>query len=493
MRWVMAALVMGMLLGNPALAQTASPDGPLNGLTTTWPVVARGDVHTSTQEFALRFDPTDAFATFRLKAEKIVLEMEWERGFAVGDGQSVAVTTDQDVMRATLKNVDLSIHPFQDEPLVFATASGQDGVLSLRTPTDAVWTSVQDVDVVTEGMSPETQTAGDEKDLGFWYTVEGPTVETQASGDLRLDGTFSLFLHNLEVHAKGDHETEWSHWTGYHEEDSALTAKEYEFRVTTAQVQNGTLVARPYDEARHYTTSLDVQVDGTVTAQSVTGQLVRTSRTFRFNEEPLDLEGKGDLHLKAESAAGQPRLLVQPSEGLRVANNLPPEDPDASSAFPLQTMLLGPLAALLLVTATTTGLSRTSTGRRIRHEAWSRRAEAAVYDGNWDRSSKCFRRAIRARPDVANTWHDLIQSELQAGHGEMADKFAVQAVGVPGMDPWDILAMRAAAAWLRDDTVALHEYLERLHEGAPEMAQALAQSFQIEQTPRPEDPIDGYA
>lgn len=421
MRWVMAALVMGMLLGNPALAQTTSPDEPLNGLTTTWPVVARGDVHTSTHEFALRFDPTDAFATFRLKAEKIVLEMEWERGFAVGDGQPIAVTTDQGVMRATLENADLSIHPFQDEPLVFATASGQEGELSLRTPTDAVWTSVQDVDVVTKGMSPETQTAGDEKDLGFWYKAVGPTVETQASGDLRLDGTFSLFLHNLEVHAEGDNGAEWSHWTGYHEEDSALAAKEYEFRITTAQVQNGTLVARSYDEARHYTTNLDVHVDGTVTAQSVTGQLVRASRTFRFNEEPLDLEGKGDIHLKAEGAAGQPRLLVQPSEGLRISNSLALEDQDVSPAFPLQTMLLGPLAALLLVTATTTGLSRTPTGRRIRHDAWSKRAEAAVFEGDWDRSSKCFRRAIRARPDDASTWHDLIQSELQAGHGHRAD------------------------------------------------------------------------
>ncbi len=493
MRWLLTVLVLGMILGNPALAQGGDADESLNGLATSWPVTAEGDIQVRTDDFALRFDPTHAFHTFRLEADEIDITMEWKRGWAVGDGPPVSVVTERDSQRATLNNAELTIDRFQGEPIVFATASDEQASLSLRTTTSATWTSTQDVRVVTEGMSNNTQATNDEMELGFWYTAEGPTIEARTSGLLQLDGTFSLFLHDVEVHAEGDHGRQWSEWTGYREEDPALVAKQYEFRVTTVHVENGTLITTPSRPVEHYTTDLDIQVDGTVNAKSVTGRLVRASKTFLFKEEPLELEGSGKIGLKADQPSGGPRILLQPSEGLQVDNKRPLEDPETYSGIPLPSVLLLPLVALLLVTATTAGLSRTPPGRRLRHEAWSKRGEEAAFKGDWDRSSNYYRRAIRARPGVASTWHDLIQAELQSRNGHTAERLARQAAEVPGMDPCDLLALRAAAAWLRRDSEELHAHLEKLHETAPEMAQILAKSLQVELPHPPEALIDGYA
>lgn len=493
MRWLLTVLVLGMILGNPAFVQGNDADEPLNGLATSSPVTAEGDIQARAEDFALRIDPSHSFHTFRLEADEIDITMKWKRGWAVGDEAPVSVVTERDSQRATLTNAALTIDKFQGEPIVFATASDEQGSLSLRTTTGATWMSTEDALVVSEGMSSKTQATNDEMELGFWYKAEGPTIKAQAPGSLQLDGTFSLFLHNVKLHAQGDDGKQWSEWTGYREEAPALTAKQYEFRVTTVHVENGTLVTIPTRPVEHYAADLDIHVDGTVTAKSVTGRLVRASKTFLFNEEPIELKGSGVISLKAEQSPGEPRMLLQPSEGLQMDNERPLEDPETSSGIPLPSVLLLPLVALLLVTATTAGLSRTPPGRRLRHEAWFKRGEKAAFEGHWDRSSKHYRRAIRAMPSVASTWHDLIQAELQSRNGHTAEQLARQAAEVPGMDPCDLLALRAAAAWLRRDCEALHAHLEKLHETAPEMAQILAQSLQVELQHSTEDMIDGYA
>lgn len=146
----------------------------------------------------------------------------------------------------------------------------------------------------------------------------------------------------------------------------------------------------------------------------------------------------------------------------------------------------------LIATAIAATLLRTPAARRFRHDAWSRRGDAAFLQDDWDRASKWYRRAIRAVPDQASTWAALIMSELQARCGHTAEQLACQAAQIPGMDPWDLLGFRAAAAWLRRDHEALHTHLQRLHEGDPEMAKSLAEALQVK-PPHREDKIDGYA
>lgn len=493
MRWMLVALVLCIFLGNPVLAQTNELNESLEGIVTSWPVTATGSVQTHADDFALRFDPSGQYQTFRLEAEEIALRMEWKRGFIVEGDSPATLTVERDSRTAVLANASLTLSRFQGEPLVFATASDQKGAFALRTTADTTWTIGQNPRIVAEGMSPDTQLTHSGDEPHFWYTAEGPVVEAKAAGILRLDGTFTLFLHNLEIDAQGEDGSRWSEWTGYQEQDSALAAKEYELRVTTAHIVNGTLVAKPTKPIEHYAKDLRVHVEGAVTAPSVSGQLTRATETFLFEAEPIELEGTGELHLQAEEATGMSQLHLRPSQGLRVENKAPVEIQEQTEALPAAMRFLAPLAALVLVTATTSGLMHTPPGRKLRHQAWSRRAAQAAHQGHWEQSSRCYHRALKARTDHSNTWHELIQSELQANHPHEAERLAQQAANIPGMDPWDLITQRATAAWLRGDRKALQDHLQRLKEGAPQMATSLTAALQIDPPPEAQEVLDGYA
>lgn len=52
MRWLMAALALSMIRGDPALAQATGPADPLNAACTFWPVTDKGEIDKTTEALA---------------------------------------------------------------------------------------------------------------------------------------------------------------------------------------------------------------------------------------------------------------------------------------------------------------------------------------------------------------------------------------------------------------------------------------------------------
>lgn len=390
----------------------------------------------------------------------------------------------------------------------------------------------EDRTLVRAGASDETQDVGESQHVGFWYTVEGPAVETHGPGTLRVTGNFTLFVHNVTIEV----DSRWSDWTGYHEEWPGRPVSAYERRITRLTVTDGTLVLQAdapvlslYDE------TVDLHVEGVVTADETTGRLPLAERTLVYDRSLLVLEGE----IEATAQATSPTSLgvrVAPSQalhavaapGVRVLDPSSAEAPDELTWFGLPAPLSLPVSlapgdaswvrapgilaggVFLLVLAAVTGWREGPEAlrrwRAWRHERWMDRGVDAAMERDWALAADAFGKAARARPDDPVAWFQGATAELEAGRYEACLDVVEAAREREGLeiDPADLLKFETAAAREAEDAARFEAAFTELADADPMTADAFARRLGFHDELPPslrrrlasqglEGPLDGYA
>lgn len=454
-------------------------DPAADPLLTSWPVDLAGVSEVQAADAAVLLDPTGSWSSLRLQAQTVVIDMDWERGVHGGEIVSLVEETGQESLR--FDESEVTFEPFRVDPVLLAhPGEGPSGVEF--TSVDPVSTSsVADALLASVGLESGTMSDGD-RPFGFSFTAEGPSVRVEGPGAVRVEGDFSVFVHDLRFHVSGTN-AQWSDWTGLHEEPSDLPVTQYEFRVTTFKVTNGTLAVTSAEPVELYAPSVAAHVDGLVSSSSVTGRFVTQTGVFVFEQDPFRLRGSGDLFMDAVADRQGHGLEVRPVgdfevQGAGVMEDLPVGGPGWGGVLAFVS------AAALLAVVGLAGLGVVpvplEASRRIRHARWMRWGQRASEAGRFERAASWFRRAVRVKGDDPVAWYEWAHAELEAGRGDRADQVAEAALGVQGMDRLDVLDLRAAAAWQQGDRDRFEDYLIELADAAPEMASRLVVDLGVE-------------
>lgn len=441
-----------------------------------------------------------------LHAEEVRIDQWWEKGVDA-DAPPVRGTyvVDQGEDSVTIAGATVSFGAFQGPPLLFVGIESDAAQMTAVSGRGVKMAAGTDATLVGVGTPPDVVQAGQGSDLGFWYTAEGDTVVGEMNGLLHVTGDFTLFLHNATIEATGA-DCSWSDWTGFQAGQSGQPLTDYEFRVTVLTVHNGTL-AVPADSAITFASpALQAEVDGTTTVPHASGRIVRAGIELLFDEEPVTLTGAGHIHVSAANTG----LSLAPSPGLDVLG-FAGSTQDTGLGTP-SNVTTWSLLALALITLTTAGMTElgvlpgpTPALQRRRFARWMRRGRDASVRHKWALAAWCYEKAVRARRSDPLAWYDWAYAELEAGHWADAEDVARRAGDVPGVDPLDLLEVRAAAAWESGDRVAFASHLGELVQASPAMARGFVQDMAIDvevlearlrrliEPTRAEDAMDGYA
>lgn len=503
---------MAVLLCAGSSAEASSSEG-FHGVSTSWPVDLMGPTNLAADAGAVSIRPEGALGGSRLTAEELVIDFAWERGAKVEREWSlVNHIIERGSETIVLHDADVRFEADSQDPFFLAYTNGGATEL-LAADTAFTLTPTQQEDVVVVGSSSGTQSAG-AAPLGFWYTIDEPVVKAQGGGAMTVRGDFSLFAHRLIIDAKGS-DGEWSEWTGYRESNPRWAVTDYELRVTNLHVKNGTFASTAADQGLSlYAPALEADVEGTLASLGVTGHMMQDDTLHIFNEDPLRLRGEGKVRVEAlgEHATADPASLhLDPSGAFAVSGAGRTEAPSAASAdATMRTIgmaLLGSVALLSTGGMMLLGIvpAPTQGTRNLQHARWMRRGQSASDEGEWSRASRCFERAVRLKRDDPSAWFEWTRAELEAGHLERADELAEQAASVPGIDRFDLLDLRASAAWQRGDDESFGRFLADLAKEAPAMARGLVTDLRVDPSrlgpevavlfarARAEEVLDGYA
>lgn len=150
------------------------------------------------------------------------------------------------------------------------------------------------------------------------------------------------------------------------------------------------------------------------------------------------------------------------------------------------------------------GWSRFSPIRRLRNWFWMSKGSKASDSDDWEMASRCFRKAVRARPDDLSAWEESIFAELMIGNKETANRLIGEANGFVSLSKLEVMMMRLYAAWFHDDTERTCKYVNKLAQMDIHMAKAVVHHLMIDtqnldpprrpgSTNESHDWIDGYA
>ncbi len=458
-----------------------------------------GQIHGQAE--AARFQTSGDLNMVRLRADTVQITLEWERGANVGGEQlGTKVVTDGGHETISIDEADLRFERTSREAFFLAYSETRSMDLTFTSATGFTLTPEHDVHLAKIGQSPQASEVGNPSVLGFWHTLEGPVAKGGGSGAVNLKGDFSLFVHNVVVHAQGPDE-EWSEWTGYKESDTKAPAKGFELRVTNIHVENGTFVAASKEHMELYAPSLEADFDGVVTSPGVTGQVLGRGESFDFQEDPLRLDGRGQVQVDTEQ---DDQLRYRFSGEYEVHGT-----EGVETAAPPRSILWYALGGLMLATLTSAGLAKTgvipaptAASRERRYTRYMQRGLEAIDANEPQVAARYYERATRVKRESALAWYNWAHAELEAGNGQKAEEVAIRAAKAPGIDQMDILDLRASAALERKDWPAFEEHLTRLAKKAPGMARRLVWELEVDTSKLTgqvrdligqEDHLDGYA
>lgn len=176
-----------------------------------------------------------------------------------------------------------------------------------------------------------------------------------------------------------------------------------------------------------------------------------------------------------------------------ISNQGEPAGGGISPVFPLGALVLATLAMGGMVGMGVVPVP-TSSSRRIRHKRFMRSGLVAADLAQWERASRYYKKATRAKRDDPVAWFNWANMELEAGRLDNADRIARLAEDIPGSDRTDLLDLRASAAWQKGDLPAFEELLGDLAKETPGMARVLIEELEIDPsvlTPRMRERFSG--
>lgn len=507
-----ALLLAAILILGGAPGSNAAPAAePLESITTPEPVHAEGASAIAAETGTVRSQP-EALTRTHLWAEAMTFEFEWARGYEARAGQPVAdVITEEGEEPIRVQNADVWFEHFQGDPFFVAFTDDSPQEISFDSKSHLEFKGVEDETVASVGPSPDSVNAEESVRLSFWHTIAGPALHATGPGTVKMNGTFTLFVDNVVMHVDEDNGS-WSRWTGYQESDPGQPVTEFEVRLTTIQVENGTFVSYAPESVDFFNPTMDATIAGTIETQDATGRLPGAEEIFLFDQDSLRLEGTGNILFEATSPEGGPvGLLMMPKGDFNIhgASTVEIVDRDWGPYGTNDLVFLAGLMAAALVVVGFIAYRSTpalaDVHRRRRSKWWIDQGKSAYRGHRLDDASRCYEEAVRAKPDNAFAWYKWAQAELELGNAVAAERIASKAASVDGMDPLDLLDLRASAAWEREDLEALEVFLGELAADSREHAWNFLDDFGISPSvfgsrlrrdlegPAMEEGLDGYA
>lgn len=477
----MAILFLAVLLGT-AYADVTLSQGSVSGIFTSLPLDFDGTMTLESDFEAFRAVGEGAVERTLVTADEIVVEVAWQRGVEVRSGTSIlkrVVEEGEDIVRLSDVRVDLSAA--NEEPIVFAhMADGRmQGALQLNGSarvTPGIEETVVSVGSTSDAMGGETRNVP-----RFWYEVSSDLANVRGQGIFVAQGSFTLFVHDVVVRAHGT-DRDWSAWTGYREADPDAPTTEYELRVTTMRVENGTIMSGSPDGLDVYLRQFDSHVEGILTTFGVTGEIDHDGHLHVFAKDSLNARGSGQLMVVHTSPTlGEPeRLEIVPSGNFELsgASKMVPVGVESAvtgyngvlrsigSAIASILALVG-LVALGVVPGPTRGM------RSWQTDHWRRRGQIALDRDAGRVASVCYAWSTFIGRKDPLAWYERAYAELERGRPVDAERLALHTMALPDADVLDLLDLRASAAWDRGDHDAFLLHLTALAREAPGMARIL--------------------
>lgn len=313
-RWLTALASLLLLLAGPATVALGTGGGALEGtLSTADPATTAGEVHATTADGVLHLLDPGSDTQIHLRAEAATVETAWERGYDAPVSDGIAnVGYMEKVGRDShnLTQIDARITGWK--PDLQALALLDDASAHTSSEIQASATVIHEQHLAKVGVS-EDSTASDERLIvGFWYEVEGPWSGLGAMDTARVTGDLTLFVNNATIDVLSSDTGPWTDWTGYRADDRVGdadtpegTVTEYERRVTVMELTNATLWINATDRLDLYAPELAAEVNGSLHAPTVAGELTDRVTRFRYDDDPLHLRGQGSLQLAATPPGGR--------------------------------------------------------------------------------------------------------------------------------------------------------------------------------------------
>lgn len=511
-RFSVALLVSAivMLAGVPA-AYAAPSVETLDVIRTPWPVHAEGVTDVAAETGTIRLQP-ETLTGIQMRAEAMTFEFEWGRGYEARAGQPIAdVIIDEGKETVRVQNVDVRFERIQGDPLFVAFTDDSPQEISVKSKSHLVFESIEDETVASVGPSPDSFNADESVRLSFWHKIAGPALHATGPGTVKIAGSFTLLADDVVMHVDED-KGSWSRWTGYQESDPGQTVTEFEVRLTTIQVENGTFVSYAQEAIDLFNLTMDAAITGTIETQDATGRLLGTEEIFFFDNDSMLLEGTGNILFESTSPEdGSVGLLMMPEGDFDIQGASTVETVERHSG-PYRWNDLVFLAGLLTASLVAIGFFAYRSGpvlatayRNRKSNRWMTRAKNAYLQRQLQHASHCYEKAVRAKPDDAFAWYKWAQTELELGDAAAAERIASNAANVNGMDPLDLLDLRACAAWQRQDLETLEAFLRELAAESREHALNFLNDFGISPSvfgsrlrrdlegPALEEGLEGYA
>jgi tetratricopeptide (TPR) repeat protein len=452
-----------------------------------------------------------------LASEDVGIRTAWERGTMAqnADGDTVLFREEESAVRWwNASSVEATLSEYSSSPQVL--------LIPDDTEATRVWNDQDVAEVRSEQNHTLANNGFDDHDTspkdftGFQYAIDNPHVAFTGADRAKVVGDFTLFVNNVTIEVTDSDQGTWSNWTGYRESnpDSPAgtlenpTAKEYEVRVTTLHVTDGVLWVNATDAVDLYADEAEADVDGTVEAASVSGQLVTDPARYAFDGDPLRMWGDGELDLglasesstetaSASAATDQaPPLALAPQGGFEVhpGQSVEVQDVEADSGFsPVSWLGPGALLGMAFLATAVVGAGIGATAphrvhaflgqvvgdwRKRQYDRLVRDGEMAMKAGGLDRARRYFAKATRLAPEQSAAWRLLSMARFEAGQPAEALATLREAderldeLPLPLMDLYVTYAVEAGEAegvievWLRlAEANPEHAYLMCVEEG----------------------------
>jgi hypothetical protein len=449
--------------------------------------VADGSVEVLADSGAVHYSLDRAPSEFRLEASHLSVHLDWKNGTSAGSpagDDRFGVRTDSGERVDQFENVTVELEPAGKPEILAYPGQGDlryeaDGIGSQRLSTG------EDSHVTRVGASPSSEGTNDSQQVGFWFEPDPTWITGNRLDTVRASGDFSLFLNNMTVTIRQGTEVVWQNWTGYREEETG-PASSYQRHLLLVHVTNGALNLSEDDGLTVFGPVLDVQADGTVTAQTATGHLALDETTYAFDDDPLRMEGEGRFQVRESSTGPAPGLFLMVDDGsqLDVHGGQRVDPSPGIGEAGLGWGLWVPVSLLGLAVAggiahragyTTQVLDR---WRSDRYTKWMTRGRELANAADYDQAATCFRRATRAQPVKGVAWYHLAIALLEDGRSrEVLDVVDEARRGEAVIDELDFLDLEAQAARRAGEHERCREAVARLADGSEAMATTLVRDL----------------
>jgi hypothetical protein len=440
---------------------------------------------------ALHYQSGQLPSELGLTSEEVTLEYAWEEGHRAGpprDEGFYETTTNQGRSTERYKNVSLRVEPEGGQPEILVYP--EHGVPEIEGGgTGEQGVSVFESRYLTRiGIQEDGESTNDSDLIGFWYQPAGEWGTAYGYDQASAEGAFSLFLNNMTVTVQQDGETVWQNWTGYREEDTGPAASSYERHLLQIHVTNGTLTLAEEDSVSVYGSRLDVEASGTVTAQTATGQLEVSDAVFAFDDQPLRMEGEGNIRLRETPSSVDGGLSLSVAEestfDVEGGQRLDPGSGGLGESAGWRLWLPSSLLVLLATGAVAhrTGYTHKALTRwRLsRYSKWMTRGRELANGGDYSGAAPCFRRATRAQPVKGVAWYHLTIALLEDDRPrEVLDVIDEAREGEAVIDELDFLELEAAAAFQVGQAERCRSAVAQMATGSEAMARSLARDLAL--------------